>query len=101
MKLPKLIEFTKEELENQFEEGKIDVNFLIEYIVTRDRVYNQLIDEIEERDDIIDTIRRYDLFESNVDFDYEEEMVESYTYFNIDKVIEDIRHLRKIEKEKK
>ena len=100
MKIPKLKEFTKEELKHQFSTGEIDIDFLIDYIVKRDKVYNLLIDEIEEKDDIIDTIRRYDLFESDVDFNYEEEMVERYTYFDIDKVIKDIREIRKKEKEK-
>lgn len=48
MKFPKLEEFTKEELYQQFEEDKIDIDFLFDYIVKRDEVYNKLIDRINE-----------------------------------------------------
>lgn len=48
LKIPKLEEFTVEELQEQLSDKKIDKDFLIEYIVKRDKVYNQLIDEIEK-----------------------------------------------------
>ena len=53
-KFLKLEEFTKEDLLKQLEEGKIDTNFLLDYIIKRDEVYNKLIDrinELEERQD--------------------------------------------------
>ncbi len=46
MLLPKIKEFTKEELLKQFEMSEIDIDFLCEYIAKRDKVYNRLIDEL-------------------------------------------------------
>ena len=46
MLLPKIKEFTKEELLKQFEMSEIDIGFLCEYIAKRDKVYNRLIDEL-------------------------------------------------------
>lgn len=46
-KFLKLKEFTKKELRTQLENNLIDIDFLIDYIVKRDKVYNKLIDEIE------------------------------------------------------
>lgn len=48
--IPKLKEFTVEELQEQLKDKKIDKEFLIEYIVERDKVYNQLIAEVNERE---------------------------------------------------
>lgn len=45
---PRLEEFTVEELEEQLKDKKIDKEFLLEYIVKRDKVYNQLIDRINK-----------------------------------------------------
>lgn len=50
----KLEEFTKEDLIRQLEEGKIDTDYLLDYIVKIDEVYNKLIDRantLEERKD--------------------------------------------------
>lgn len=44
--LPKLEEFSIEELKKQLDNKKIDEEFLIEYVVKRDKVYNKLIDEV-------------------------------------------------------
>lgn len=52
-KYEKLLLFTEEELENQLEEGKIDIDFLIKYIVKINEVYNKLIDKVNEQDQII------------------------------------------------
>lgn len=46
--IPKLKEFTIEELQEQLKDKKIDKEFLIEYIVKRDKVYNKLIDEVNK-----------------------------------------------------
>lgn len=43
-----IIEFTKEELQEQLDKGIIDIDFLLEYIVARDRVYNKLINRMNE-----------------------------------------------------
>ena len=45
---PKLKEWTKEEILNQIKNGEIDNEFIAEYISKRDRVYNKLIDVIDE-----------------------------------------------------
>ena len=42
----KIIEFTKEELALQLLSGKIDIGFLLDYIVLINHVYNKLIDEV-------------------------------------------------------
>lgn len=42
----KIIEFTKEELVLQLLSGKIDIDFLLDYIVLINYVYNKLIDEV-------------------------------------------------------
>lgn len=42
----KIIEFTKEELVLQLLSGKIDIDFLLDYIVLINHVYNKLIDEV-------------------------------------------------------
>ena len=44
--LPKLKEFSIEELKKQLDNKKIDEEFLIEYVVKRDKAYNKLIDEV-------------------------------------------------------
>lgn len=44
--LPKLEEFSVDELKKQLNNKKIDKEFLIEYVVKRDKVYNKLIDEV-------------------------------------------------------
>lgn len=44
----KVIEFTKEELYKQVEEGKTDIDFMIDYIVKINEVYNKLIDRVIE-----------------------------------------------------
>lgn len=44
--LPKLEEFSVDELKKQLDNKKIDKEFLIEYVVKRDKVYNKLIDEV-------------------------------------------------------
>lgn len=44
--LPKLEEFSVEELKKQLDNKKIGEEFLIEYVVKRDKVYNKLIDEV-------------------------------------------------------
>lgn len=44
--LPKLEEFSVDELKKQLDNKKIDEEFLIEYVVKRDKVYNKLIDEV-------------------------------------------------------
>jgi len=48
MKFEKIKEFTKEELYQQLDEGKIDIEFLFDYIVKIDEVYNKLIDRVNE-----------------------------------------------------
>lgn len=48
-----IIEFTKEELKEQLDKGIIDIDFLLTYVVTRDRVYNKLIDRINELEEIL------------------------------------------------
>lgn len=53
--IPKLIEFTVEELQEQLKDKKIDKEFLIEYIVKRNRVYNQLIDKIDSMTESYET----------------------------------------------
>ena len=50
MKELKLIEFSKEELYKQYKSGEIDIDYMCEYISTRDRVYNKLIDNITQLD---------------------------------------------------
>lgn len=42
----KVKEFTKEELLLQLMAGEIDTEFLLDYIVLINRVYNKLIDEV-------------------------------------------------------
>ena len=49
MDLPKLTEFTHEELQKQLDEGIISVDFLIDYIVERDKVYNMLVKVANEK----------------------------------------------------
>lgn len=46
--LPKLEEIPIEELEKQLKNKQIDKEFLIEYIIKRDSVYNKLIDKMNE-----------------------------------------------------
>lgn len=53
--IPKLKEFTVEELQEQLKDKKIDKEFLIEYIVKRDKVYNQLIDKIDSMTESYET----------------------------------------------
>lgn len=48
-----IIEFTKEELQEQLDKGIIDIDFLLEYIVTRDRVYNKLINRMNELEEML------------------------------------------------
>ena len=48
-----IIEFTKEELKEQLDKGIIDIDFLLTYVVTRDRVYNKLINRINELEEIL------------------------------------------------
>lgn len=53
--IPKLEEFTVEELQEQLKDKKIDKEFLIEYIVKRDKVYNKLIDKIDSMTESYET----------------------------------------------
>ena len=46
--VPKLEEFSVEELQKQLYSKKIDKEFLVEYIVKRDKVYNKLIDKLND-----------------------------------------------------
>lgn len=48
-----IIEFTKEELKEQLDKGIIDIDFLLTYVVTRDRVYNKLVNRINELEEIL------------------------------------------------
>lgn len=64
-KYEKLLLFTEEELENQLEEGKIDIDFLIKYIVKINEVYNKLIEKVNEQDQIIREAREYVKTHSN------------------------------------
>lgn len=45
MNLPTLEIFTKEELYDQLKNNIIDIDYLIEYTIKRDQVYNLLINE--------------------------------------------------------
>ena len=47
-KFPKLTEFTKDELMEQYMSGVIDVNFLIDYTIARDKMFNKLIDYVRK-----------------------------------------------------
>ena len=75
-KYPKLELFTERELKEQLKNGKIDTNFMIEYIVKRDEVYNKLIDKVNEQEQIIREAREYienhSLYEEEYDYDFEE-----------------------------
>ncbi len=55
----KLEEFTKEDLIRQLEEGKIDIDFLLDYIVKIDEVYNKLIDRANTLEDRKDKAEDY------------------------------------------
>lgn len=46
--VPKLEEFSVEELQKQLNSKKIDKKFLAEYIVERDKVYNKLVDKLND-----------------------------------------------------
>lgn len=47
-KLQNIKEFTKEELQEQLKNKKIDVDFLLDYTIKRDKVYNELINKVNE-----------------------------------------------------
>lgn len=53
----KLKEYTKEEIHEQIINGEIDHDFICEYISQRDRVYNKLIDRVNELESIVEKIR--------------------------------------------
>ena len=55
----KLKEWTKEEIHEQIINGEIDHDFICEYISKRDRVYNKLIDRVNELESVIKEIREY------------------------------------------
>lgn len=55
----KLKEYTKEEIHEQIINGEIDHDFICEYISKRDRVYNKLIDRVNELEGVIKEIREY------------------------------------------
>lgn len=55
----KLKEWTKEEIHEQIINGDIDHDFICEYISSRDRVYNKLIDRVNELESVLKEIREY------------------------------------------
>lgn len=55
----KLKEWTKEEIHEQIINGDIDHDFICEYISSRDRVYNKLIDRVIELESVLKEIREY------------------------------------------
>ena len=57
--LVKLKEWTKEEIHEQIINGDIDHDFICEYISSRDRVYNKLIDRVIELESVLKEIREY------------------------------------------
>lgn len=59
MNLKKIKEFTKKELEQQLKNGIIDIDFLIEYTIKRDSVYNKLIDRVNFLDKKIQTTKGF------------------------------------------
>lgn len=60
---PKLKEYTKEEIHEQIINGDIDHDFICEYISKRDKVYNELIDEIDDLQKKINKAKEYYLHE--------------------------------------
>lgn len=93
MSLEKIKEYTIEELHQQYDEGKFDIDFLIEYTAKRDRVYNLLIEEIERLDKRKDELIKY--YENILD-EAIKKINNMFDNGDEDKVIDDLLELDKI-----
>ena len=66
----KLIEFTKEELYKELEEGKTDIDLMIEYIVNSTKAYNLLVDRYNKLGSALNVLEKENKKYKNLGFEH-------------------------------